>query len=163
MSLYIVQFVYIISSLKIKHNHLNFESAKRGRYLPLRDNKKIHLCLSTYHLLAHFRNDCATGDMTYTIPSVQQVMTHNTAIICSSFVTKAFAIAILLCTVLAQETGGAQRSFTIDYVKNEFLKDGKPFRYVAGEIHYFRVPTELWRDRLRKMKYGGLNAIQTQV
>ncbi|KFM82626.1 Beta-galactosidase, partial [Stegodyphus mimosarum] len=55
------------------------------------------------------------------------------------------------------------RSFTVDYENNCFRKDGKPFRYVSGSIHYFRVPAELWHDRIYKMKMAGLNAIQTYV
>ncbi|KAI2810334.1 Beta-galactosidase-1-like protein [Blomia tropicalis] len=55
------------------------------------------------------------------------------------------------------------RNFSIDYAHNRFVKDGKPYRYVAGSIHYFRVPNKLWRDRLQKMKFGGLNAISTYV
>ena len=47
------------------------------------------------------------------------------------------------------------RSFTIDYVADTFLLDGQPFRYVSGSIHYFRVPKELWQDRLRKIRAGG--------
>ncbi|KAG8193653.1 hypothetical protein JTE90_024016 [Oedothorax gibbosus] len=54
-------------------------------------------------------------------------------------------------------------SFTVDYKNNCFLKDGKPFRYVSGSIHYFRVPPEFWYDRIYKMKMAGLNAIQTYV
>ena len=55
----------------------------------------------------------------------------------------------------------AARSFTVDYKNNVFLKDGQPFRYISGSIHYFRVPRVFWRDRLEKMKAAGLNAIQT--
>ncbi|GIX89477.1 beta-galactosidase [Caerostris extrusa] len=55
------------------------------------------------------------------------------------------------------------RSFTVDYENNTFLKDGKPFRYMSGSIHYFRVPSVFWYDRLYKMKMAGLNAIQTYV
>ena len=54
-------------------------------------------------------------------------------------------------------------SFTIDYDKNEFIKDGNPFRYVSGSLHYFRVPSELWADRMSKMRAAGLNALQTYV
>ena len=31
---------------------------------------------------------------------------------------------------------------------------------MSGSIHYFRVPQELWQDRLRKIRAGGYNAIQ---
>lgn len=46
---------------------------------------------------------------------------------------------------------------------NTFLKDGKPFRYVSGSIHLYRVPKKLWLDRLSKMWAAGLNAIETYV
>ncbi|KAL1131552.1 hypothetical protein AAG570_011169 [Ranatra chinensis] len=39
--------------------------------------------------------------------------------------------------------------------------DGKTFRYASGEMHYFRVPRQYWRDRLHKMKAAGLNAVST--
>ncbi|KFZ66129.1 Beta-galactosidase, partial [Antrostomus carolinensis] len=55
------------------------------------------------------------------------------------------------------------RSFGIDYDSNCFVKDGKPFRYISGSIHYSRVPRYYWRDRLLKMKMAGLDAIQTYV
>lgn len=54
-----------------------------------------------------------------------------------------------------------QRSFKIDYDNDVFLKDGKPFRYVSGTINYFRIPRMYWQDRLLKMKFVGLNAIDT--
>ena len=57
-----------------------------------------------------------------------------------------------------QENG---RSFTIDYENNQFLKDGKPFRYVSGAMHYFRVPRQYWEDRMIKMRAAGLNALET--
>lgn len=57
----------------------------------------------------------------------------------------------------------SNRSFTVDYENNCFLKDGKPFRYVSGSMHYFRVPPALWEDRMMKMKAAGLNALQTYI
>ena len=51
-------------------------------------------------------------------------------------------------------------SFTIDFNDNTFLKDGKPFRYISGSMHYFRIPHQLWGDRLYKAKMAGLNTIQ---
>ena len=53
------------------------------------------------------------------------------------------------------------RSFTVDYEHNTFLKDGKPYRYIAGGFHYFRVPHQYWEDRIAKMAAAGLDAIQT--
>ncbi|KFP53707.1 Beta-galactosidase, partial [Cathartes aura] len=55
------------------------------------------------------------------------------------------------------------RSFGIDYDCNCFVKDGRPFRYISGSIHYSRVPRYYWEDRLLKMKMAGLDAIQTYV
>lgn len=55
------------------------------------------------------------------------------------------------------------RSFSIDYSNNCFLKDGKPFQYISGSIHYSRIPQAYWRDRLLKMYMAGLNAIQVYV
>uniref|UniRef100_G3NRC3 Galactosidase, beta 1-like n=1 Tax=Gasterosteus aculeatus aculeatus TaxID=481459 RepID=G3NRC3_GASAC len=56
-----------------------------------------------------------------------------------------------------------KRSFSIDYKNNCFLKDGKPFRYISGSIHYSRIPPYYWKDRLLKMYMTGLNAIQVYV
>jgi beta-galactosidase len=50
--------------------------------------------------------------------------------------------------------------FAIDYANNTFIKDAQPYRYISGSIHPYRVPHELWQDRLDKMWAAGLNAIQ---
>ncbi|XP_051564790.1 beta-galactosidase-1-like protein isoform X1 [Myxocyprinus asiaticus] len=55
------------------------------------------------------------------------------------------------------------RSFSIDYKNNCFRKDGKPFQYISGSIHYSRIPREYWKDRLLKMYMTGLDAIQVYV
>lgn len=52
------------------------------------------------------------------------------------------------------------RSFQLDYEHNCFRKDGAPFRYISGSIHYARVPRPAWRDRLLKMYMSGLNTVQ---
>ncbi len=39
-------------------------------------------------------------------------------------------------------------SFTIDFTNDTFLKDGKPFRYVSGSIHHYRIPREYWQGNL---------------
>lgn len=59
--------------------------------------------------------------------------------------------------------GSLRRSFTVDYEKNTFLKDGQPFRYVSGSIHYARIHPSYWRDRLQKMYTAGLNAIEMYI
>jgi hypothetical protein len=52
------------------------------------------------------------------------------------------------------------RNFYIDFDKNTFIKDSKPFKYVSGSIHSYRIPKELWEDRLIRLRAAGLNAIQ---
>ncbi|NWH37952.1 BGAL galactosidase, partial [Chloropsis hardwickii] len=55
------------------------------------------------------------------------------------------------------------RSFQLDYEHDCFRKDGAPFRYISGSIHYARVPRPAWRDRLLKMYMSGLSAVQVYV
>nr|XP_033786323.1 LOW QUALITY PROTEIN: beta-galactosidase-like [Geotrypetes seraphini] len=65
--------------------------------------------------------------------------------------------------LLISPAAALQRTFEIDYSNNCFRKDGQPFRYISGSIHYFRVPGFYWKDRLLKMKMAGLDAIQIYV
>src|SRR5438132_2165525 len=69
----------------------------------------------------------------------------------------------VLVIVLVSYRSQAKPSFTVDYEHDTFLKDGKPFRYVSGSIHYFRVPHEYWKDRLQKLRASGANAVQTYI
>jgi len=52
---------------------------------------------------------------------------------------------------------------TFSVGKGEFLLDGAPFRILSGAIHYFRVPRELWRDRLEKLRDCGFNTVETYI
>ncbi|XP_008576305.1 PREDICTED: beta-galactosidase [Galeopterus variegatus] len=76
-------------------------------------------------------------------------------------------LSLLLSPLLLASARGlrnaSQRTFKIDYSRDRFLKDGQPFRYISGSIHYSRVPRFYWKDRLLKMRMAGLNAIQTYV
>ena len=38
-----------------------------------------------------------------------------------------------------------------------------PLRILSGEFHYFRTPRVYWRDRLEKMRLGGLNTVSLYV
>ena len=51
----------------------------------------------------------------------------------------------------------------VTYDDNSYLIDGKRVWLVSGSVHYFRVPADLWRDRLLKAKRAGLNCITTYV
>ncbi|XP_040066921.1 beta-galactosidase-1-like protein [Ixodes scapularis] len=55
------------------------------------------------------------------------------------------------------------RSFVIDKENKCFRKDNQFFRYISGEIDYFRVPRAYWKDRLHKMRMAGLNTIASYV
>ncbi|CAG2111085.1 unnamed protein product, partial [Medioppia subpectinata] len=70
-------------------------------------------------------------------------------------------ILIFLVSTLIYSTIGSVGQFTIDSNTNQFIKDGQPFRYVSGALHYFKVPAVLWLDRMVKYKMAGLNVIQT--
>ena len=46
---------------------------------------------------------------------------------------------------------------------DNFALDGKPFQIISGELHYERIPSEYWRDRLKKARAMGLNTVSTYV
>lgn len=43
------------------------------------------------------------------------------------------------------------------YNEKHLIKDGKPWFPMMGEIHYSRLPRLSWKDRLLKMKAGGID------
>jgi beta-galactosidase GanA len=69
--------------------------------------------------------------------------------------------AALVVLALISGLAGQQRDFRLG--EKDFLLNGKPFRIMAGEIHYQRVPREYWADRLTKLKAAGLNTVGTYV
>ncbi|KAJ7376852.1 Beta-galactosidase-1-like protein [Desmophyllum pertusum] len=70
---------------------------------------------------------------------------------------------LFLTAFCSLQNSDSAKSFTIDFENNCFLKDGVPFRYISGSFHYFRVPRFCWKDRLTKMKAGGLNTVQIYI
>ena len=72
---------------------------------------------------------------------------------------KLFDIPILLLLYSAPVT--SRRSFSIDYDKKTFLRNGQSHRYVSGTLHYFRVLPGAWRDRLVKMRLAGADRDKT--
>nr|XP_023022377.1 beta-galactosidase-1-like protein 2 [Leptinotarsa decemlineata] len=44
-----------------------------------------------------------------------------------------------------------------------FTLNNKNITLFSGALHYFRVPKVYWRDRLRKYRAAGLNAVETYV
>lgn len=55
------------------------------------------------------------------------------------------------------------RTFRIDFANDQFIMDEKPFKYVGGEFHYFRVLPQAWARTLRNMRAAGLNVVSTYV
>ncbi len=44
-----------------------------------------------------------------------------------------------------------------------FIKNGKPFIPVMGEIHFSRVAPDVWESELAKMKAGGITVVSTYL
>ena len=44
-----------------------------------------------------------------------------------------------------------------------FLKDGKPYFVISGEIHYFRLDPKLWEKHLTLLKDSGANTTSTYI
>ena len=51
----------------------------------------------------------------------------------------------------------------LTFDRDNFYLDGKPFRIIAGDIHYFRIHQNDWSKRLDLAVDFGLNTIQTYV
>ena len=69
------------------------------------------------------------------------------------------ALGLAVCSLAL----GAPAKHVLSYDASGFQLDGKPFQIRAGEIHFARIPRAYWRDRLRKLKAMGLNAVGTYV
>ncbi|ESP02347.1 hypothetical protein LOTGIDRAFT_224863 [Lottia gigantea] len=54
-------------------------------------------------------------------------------------------------------------SMGLQFKDRKFMLNGKEIWIMSGAMHYFRVMPEYWRDRMLKMKAGGLNTIETYV
>lgn len=44
-----------------------------------------------------------------------------------------------------------------------FVKKGKPYFLISGEVHYFRINPKLWRNHLRLLKESGANTVSTYI
>jgi beta-galactosidase len=73
-----------------------------------------------------------------------------------------FALAIATAGMLAvAPTAFASAPVTVSGA--QFMRDGKPYQIISGDMHFQRVPREYWTDRLRKLRAMGLNTITTYV
>jgi len=76
---------------------------------------------------------------------------------------KFFTLLVGLVVVNVPPVASSSRSFSVDWDNDRFLKDGKPFTYQSGGMHYFRVPHQYWSDRMNKIKLAGMNTLQTYI
>uniref|UniRef100_A0AC34RDJ0 Glycoside hydrolase 35 catalytic domain-containing protein n=1 Tax=Panagrolaimus sp. JU765 TaxID=591449 RepID=A0AC34RDJ0_9BILA len=73
---------------------------------------------------------------------------------------KIFFLFLIVCF---GATYAIDRSFKIDYENRQFLKDGNPYRYIAGNVFYHRIHPDQWQDRLNRIRAAGCNAIQVYI
>lgn len=52
---------------------------------------------------------------------------------------------------------------TFQYSGADFYYNDQPMQILSGAIHYFRTVPEHWQDRLMKLKYCGLNTVETYI
>jgi beta-galactosidase len=52
---------------------------------------------------------------------------------------------------------------TIGFRNGHFILDGEPFFLYSGEVHYFRIPRDQWKSRLRALKAARLNTVSTYI
>ena len=72
------------------------------------------------------------------------------------------AAALVASVLLAHSAAAAGANPTFKIANGRFERDGKPFRIMAGSIHYSRVVPELWADRLQRLRAMGLNAVEVR-
>jgi beta-galactosidase len=71
----------------------------------------------------------------------------------------AACMAVPASTPAIAQAGRAAGRFAV--VGDHFELDNHPYVIRSGEMHYLRVPRELWRARLRQARAMGLNTITT--
>lgn len=51
----------------------------------------------------------------------------------------------------------------MDWEQDRFLRNGEPHQIISGAVHYFRIPADLWEDRLLRVRAMGCNTVETYV
>ena len=69
--------------------------------------------------------------------------------------------ALLLNCVLLSQAQTDTHTFALG--DSTFMLDGKPMQIISGEMHYTRIPEDMWRERIRLAKAMGLNTIGMYV
>ncbi|XP_055616987.1 beta-galactosidase-like [Toxorhynchites rutilus septentrionalis] len=127
--------------------------------------KLSHFDKQVYAILNHPRTVWFTNPKCYSLflcaMSLVQVCRSLSDMVVRTYVL--LLTFIFLFVEIKSGDHGINRSFSIDYEKNTFLMDGKPFRFVSGSFHYFRALPGSWRHILRSMRAAGLNAVMTYI
>ena len=63
----------------------------------------------------------------------------------------------------ACSSSAAAPARTFEIANDSLMRDGEPISLMSGSFHYSRTPPGLWRDRLKRLRSMGLNAVQTYV
>jgi beta-galactosidase len=56
-----------------------------------------------------------------------------------------------------------EETMSISAERGMFLKDGRPYFVISGEVHYFRLDPHLWERHLRLLKESGANTVSTYI
>ena len=51
----------------------------------------------------------------------------------------------------------------LNFDATSYIQNGKRITLISGDIHYFRIPRDQWRDRLEKLKAQGANCVSTYI
>lgn len=78
-----------------------------------------------------------------------------------TFATAGALAVISGCSTASSYTPTAPR--TLEIKDGKFILDDKPITFVCGEMHYPRIPRELWRDRMQRAKAMGINCVSAYV
>jgi beta-galactosidase GanA len=66
---------------------------------------------------------------------------------------------LLINTLKHKKTQALEMSFN----DRAFLRDGKNYFILSGEMHYFRIDAKLWPVHLKQMKDAGLNTVSSYI
>jgi hypothetical protein len=77
--------------------------------------------------------------------------------------SKVALLMLLSCNFASSEGQPSSARGSITYDGQCYKIDGKPTFIYSGAFHYFRCPKSLWRDRFRKIKEAGFNAVETYI
>jgi beta-galactosidase len=76
---------------------------------------------------------------------------------------KRSTLSALACVALAVAAPAAVANPPVTVSGPHFLREGKPYQIISGDMHFQRVPRAYWQDRLHKARAMGLNTITTYV